>query len=153
MTDKELLDTHPLFNRLTGQVVWMLFEEHGVPLEDIEGFMLRFAEMKAQTASLLRSLRAGPQLWMQLFVPQDIQGVELCEDCLALAGKAIHASHPALIDFVPPFSLGCRLQTRLLDSSDFQRLNSPVLIDTVSDVPRARLVCQSEWIFSRRWRR
>lgn len=151
-SDKELLQEHPLFNRLSGQIVWYLFEERGYEPEQIDGFMQRFERLKLQTADLMRRLRdpanrGGVLLFEHADAPEG-DASSPCARCQALAGTARALDGSNLNAWLPPFSLGCRLRGRVV-------LNGANLVSTpescLQQPPLHRLVCEDEWIFARPW--
>jgi len=153
-SDKDLLQEHPLFARLSGQVVWYLFEERGFAPEDIDGFMLRFEALKAETAALLRQVR-GPDNrggWLLLERAVDAASGAVCPACSRYSGACAPLDAPEILAFVPPFSLGCRLRGRVVSAADFERLAPrPVRRDLALPRPVSRLVCDNDWIFRRPW--
>ncbi|KHK01128.1 hypothetical protein [Desulfovibrio sp. TomC] len=108
-TPAELLQKHKLFSKLSGQVVWNLAEEAGAGASQLEAFMDFFEAQKARAAALLDALARDPDLWLILDLDA---AATACPACARLAGLAVPATHPAMLDYLPPFGLGCSLTGR-----------------------------------------
>lgn len=155
MLDKHLLDLHPLLSRLSGEVIWMLFEEEGVDASRIDSFFAFFEQELRETVELIRRLSA-PENLDAVFVRIErnpelaaIAGdIPACPTCAALAGKVIPAATPGLMRWLPPFSLGCRLRAVCIsadEAANAQRLS----LD--ASPPDIRLACESGWLFRTDW--
>lgn len=105
-TPAKLLQKHKLFCKLSGQVVWNLADEAGADANQLDAFMDFFEAQKARAAALLEALGRDPDVWLilELDDPQTA-----CPACSRLAGLAVPATHPDILDYLPPFGLGCPL--------------------------------------------
>ena len=68
-----------------------------------------FEAQKARAAALLKALADDPDAW--LILELDAQK-PACPACSRLAGLAVPATHPDILDYLPPFGLGCPLTGR-----------------------------------------
>jgi hypothetical protein len=108
-TPSELLQKHKLLSKLSGQVVWNLAEEAGADQSQLDAFMDFFEAQKARAAALLEALARDPDGWLILDLDP---AAAACPGCARLAGLAVPGTHPALLDYLPPFGLGCPLTGR-----------------------------------------
>jgi hypothetical protein len=151
-SDKDLLQKHPLFTRLSGQIVWYLFEERGYEPELIDGFMQRFERLKSETAELMRRARdpanQGGVLVIERSLDSDDASGAPCALCTALENVALALDAPQLEIWLPPFSLGCRLRGRVVPPGAGL---APTPESRLPQPPVHLLVCEDEWIFARPW--
>lgn len=105
----QILQKHKLFSKLSGQVVWNLAEEAGAGEGQLDAFMDFFEAQKARAVALLEALARDPEGWLILELDDPAAA---CPACARLAGLAVPAASPALLDYLPPFGLGCRLTGR-----------------------------------------
>ena len=108
-TPAQLLQKHKLFSKLSGQVVWNLAEEAGADESQLDAFMAFFEAQKARAIALLEALARDPDSWLILELDA---AATACPACTRLAGLAVPATHPDLLDYLPPFGLGCPLTGR-----------------------------------------
>jgi len=161
---RELLARHPLFGRLSGQVVWNLLEEEGVPEPDIDGFMLRLDDVLPRVAEfvkvflnppgpgwLVRLELSGPLPWG--VAAEAAPPAKACAVCRALDGFVFPAGDPASLPFLPPFSLGCRLWPRLVPPGGGKPAAGKGKAPGKALLPpsRSRLACDDGWIFRHPW--
>lgn len=103
------MQQHKLFSRLSGQVVWNLAEEAGASVPQLDAFMEFFEAQKARAAALLTALADAPDAGVALFCDDPAAA---CPACARLHGAVIAAARPDVLDYLPPFGLGCRLAAR-----------------------------------------
>lgn len=108
-TPAQMLQKHKLFSKLSGQVVWNLAEEAGAGEGQLDAFMVFFEAQKARAVALQEALARNPDGWLLLELDDPAAA---CPACARLAGLAVPANHPELLDYLPPFGLGCRLTGR-----------------------------------------
>jgi len=147
---KTVLEMHPLYRRLSGQVIWLLFEEREAPEVRINAFLERYEAQKRRNLELMaRALNGGDvsggpsHLLFHLEREHDV-----CGPCRALAGKALPLSTPDLARWFPPFGLGCAISPVLLSRTEYEALN-PLPTGTAAP-PEPGLMC-GEWVFSHPW--
>ncbi len=154
---KDLASRHPLFSRLTGQVIWLLFEEHKASSEDIDAFMEHYLAWRNEQLAVMAELEANRGAYLRITTepPSDAIGDDgyiatrpPCKHCRSLNGAILPASHPDLIRCLPPFALGCRCRAEFIPAEDVPQ-NAPLIFS--SEMPRHELHCASEWIFSVPW--
>ena len=152
-----LAQLHPFFSRLSGQVIWCLFEERDVPPEVIDAFMDRFGSWFRSCLETLRPVLTGDPA-MPPYVRVLVDGAawdgaapSACASCAALHKAVIPTAHPHAVRFLPPYSLGCRARPVLLSQKEFAALDAPRMADLDGEAPLWKLTCDSEWIFSFPW--
>ncbi|MCT4536174.1 hypothetical protein [Halodesulfovibrio sp.] len=149
--DTSLSNIHPLFSRLSGQVVWLLMEENDASSEDINAFMDNVIAWRTAHLKTMRALLEDSSLYMQITVDHigDIPAdQEACSRCENLAGKILPASHPSLISMLPPYSLGCRCRGKILTESELPE-NPDFLVP--EDCPEHSFMCQTGWFLHYPW--
>lgn len=142
---KECAEQHPLFRRLTGQVVWLLFEEQGAAPENIDAFMEALLSMRKQQLEVMATLMQNPELLLRITVAE--QGPP-CTQCAIYDGGLLPASHPNLLLWLPPFSLGCRCR---MEAVPPDALPTHAVQLAQLPLPEHMLCCPSEWLFHHRW--
>ena len=148
---QELASRHPLFNRLTGQVIWLLFEERGIEPPVIDAFMGRYLAWRERHLEILRPVleqRAEDTPYIQI---QTRPGSGACASCASLNGLILPVGSPLARNFLPPYSLGCRTSAVLLSRAAFNSLPNPRLVDDTIPLPRPKLHCDDDWIFHADW--
>lgn len=153
-----LLETHPLFRRLSGQIVWLLLEEQELSEAAIGAFLDRIEELRQATIQLMVDVAAGHgPAYLELVrgdggnplaaAPEYARG-ETCADCARIAGRVIDTSAPDWQTLLPPYGLGCRLCAR-----PWTRPEAPdtALLLSPAELPTPKLTCDSEWIFRTDW--
>jgi hypothetical protein len=174
MDMKQLSDMHPLYSRLTGQVIWLLFEENDARQEDIDAFMDLVLQRKERELDTMRALLENPALYLRVEL-QDVPclsgniqsrdelsgdmlppgspcGIQTalppaCSCCAALHGHVLPASHPQLLRYMPPYGLGCRCTPRAITAQE--ATGAPLL--TAKPLPPQKLHCDSGWLFHMCW--
>lgn len=154
MHDKELLERHPLFRRLSGQIVWYLFEERDIPPETIDAYFASLEACRIETLDLMRRLLDPPadlgrvHLHVRL-VPGD-ENAPPCPRCGRMHDILIPADHPRLLEYLPPYGLGCRARGRLLAEAEAAHLLTRQPAE-LPEPPGHELSCPSEWLFEYDW--
>ncbi|SIN69723.1 hypothetical protein [Halodesulfovibrio marinisediminis] len=149
--DTTLSNLHPLFTRLSGQVIWLLMEENEASPEDLNAFMDNVMAWRSNHLQTMRNLIEDKKLYMQITVDriEDIpEDQEACTTCESLCGKIIPASHPDLIAMLPPYSLGCRCRGEIITESELPE--SPDFL-TPEDCPKHSFMCSSGWFLNYPW--
>lgn len=149
--DTTLSNLHPLFTRLSGQVVWLLMEEHDASSEDINAFMDNVMAWRSAHLQNMRELLEDNSLYMQITIDRigDIPvDQEACKTCEALNGKIIPASHPDFISMLPPYSLGCRCRGKILTKEELPD-DSQLL--SVEECPKHSFMCPTGWFLNYPW--
>ncbi len=132
----QFIEQHPMFRRLSGQVIWGLLEENDATQEECGLFMDTFYErFQTMVGALARTashpsgfirITAGPAHDALSAHGDACQG---CAGCETLAGTIYPASMPHLIAHLPPYSIGCSLGIKFLkvlpEFSDEQVQDSP----------------------------
>lgn len=129
---------HPLFKRLSGQVIWALLEEAELDPDAIDAFMDRFEKLRAETLSLLDELdNEGGALEI---VARNAT-CPACESCASLVGRCIPGDVPAPYSLMPPYGLGCRLTARHLPPATLMTNTDARLLIDPEDLPVGGPMC------------
>ena len=148
---KKLSDAHPLFTRLSGQVIWLLMEENDVSETDINAFMDSVMEWRESHLDAMQELQENPEKYMLITVdriddlPEDQHS---CATCEKLNGKILPASHPDLIKMLPPYSLGCRARAKVISKKDVPQTAKEMRME---DCPKHSFMCPTGWFLNYPW--
>lgn len=135
---KQLAELHPLFNRLSGQVIWTLLEDNDATPEEADLFMTRYFAWRDAVLDTMQRMYANPRGFVVLRT-QDCG--RACPKCARLDGHYFSAAMPDLADHLPPFSIGCRCLPEYVDTlPEGATVSTP---DIVSGAPRHRLCCST----------
>lgn len=149
--DTTLSNLHPLFTRLSGQVVWLLMEEHEASDEDLNAFMDSVMEWRTEHLKTMRALIEDRSLYLEITIDHiehlaDKQ--QACATCQKLRGKIIAASHPDFIRMLPPYSLGCRCRGKILTATELPE--NPEFLSP-EDCPKHSFMCPTGWFLDYPW--
>ncbi len=131
---KALRNRHPLYTRLSGDVVWALFEDLGYDPERCGEAMDAFIAEMHHTLAVMRRLETDAAAYLVL------RG-KLCERCALLADQALSAANPDWRRFLPPFAVGCRITCDALDAAAVKEAGCAVLPDGEAAPPDCPLLC------------
>lgn len=146
---KELIESHPLYRRLSGQVIWLMFEERGADENDIQAFLDVYETGKRKNLELMAealNARNGYK-GLMLFTARNQR---LCERCRNVSGAAVDLSRADIAGWFPPFGLGCAVRAGLLGKDEWAEIDPVDRIPTGQTPPETELVC-GDWIFSYPW--
>lgn len=133
---KFLRSQHHLYTRLSGDVVWGLFEESGYNAQACEQAMDTFIAGMYAVLSVMDQLEANKAAYLVL------QGDgNVCEACRPLLGKGISRDDPAWWRFVPPFAVGCAVKCAALTKAAIQKDNYATVSSQTVSPPQCPLVC------------
>ncbi len=150
-SQQELIRLHPLYNRLSGQIIWFMFEEQGLSPEQADAFLLQYENERARTLDLLgKALDPGGE------TTNDVAAVRIeatqpenlpppCPSCMALDGALLKAGDANLPEFFPPFSLGCRCKAVAVTAAELAAMDDPMFLDASCEPPKRQLVCPTQW--------
>lgn len=133
---KFLRSRHPLYTRLSGDVVWGLFEESGYSAEACEKAMDAFIAGMYAVLSVMDQLEANEATYLVVHGDGNV-----CEACRPLLGKAVSRNNPAWWRFVPPFAVGCAMNCAALTETDIRKNGYAMVSSHVVSPPRCPLVC------------
>lgn len=134
---KRLRDSHPLYGRMNGEVIWMAYEELGHDAEACAAGMDAELELRRRTVSLMATLERSPDACCVLELPD-----ALCASCTAcpdLARLAISAATPQWRQWLPPYAIGCRAHARLLPHREARQAGYRP--PAGSALPRHQMLC------------
>jgi hypothetical protein len=150
-SDFTLLDRHPVLRRLSGQIIWNLFEEYEVAPEAIDAFLRLYEETRRHVADTLRMADAkkAPN---SCVIVQLSRRHNLCPACTAMEGIHIPLEHPHLAELLPPYGLGCAAFIRPEVVPPSQTENPGTETKSLLYEPKitSKLLC-GEWIFAYPW--
>ena len=134
--EKRLLRSrHPLYTKLSGDVIWELFEENGYDADTCGKAMDNFIEDMYAVLSVMDNLENGHGSCFGYILKA--QG---CEQCASLEGKALFASHDWKI-FLPPFAVGCALTCKVMDEEDIASGKYTLVAPEDLLTPERNLLC------------
>ncbi len=101
---KRLRNIHPLYKRLSGDVVWALLQENGFD-DNVAGKLMDAVldEMHGVVAAM-SAVERNPQMSLTLKAKGPV-----CERCAVFHGTVLSSVNPQWIDFLPPFAVGCQM--------------------------------------------
>jgi hypothetical protein len=146
---RKLTELHPLYRRLSGQVIWLMFEEHEAPEKHIGAFLERYERLKRENLELLALALETPSEFTHLLLEPARTG-HICSKCAAVSGAAVELNRIDPARRFPPFGLGCALRPKLLTMDEFERMDLAATNPAETDFPEHKLLC-GEWIFGRPW--
>lgn len=145
-----LVDCHPLLRRLSGQVIWCMFEEYEADPADIDAFLQWYEARRAEALSLIARVQDPVPSGDIAALRIDVQNTpNTCDFCAALSGKYIDASDPDLPNLMPPYGLGCAARAVAVTPEDAAALDPADRI-TGEITPPCNLLC-GDWIFTHPW--
>lgn len=113
---RELRGRHPLYARLSGDVVWVLFEDLGL---DAEACGRAMDEFIAQMGRVLEAMDCLDRGEARSFVLGNVP--ETCACCRSLAGHTLSASGQAWTELLPPFAVGCPVECLPLQTDEAEQ--------------------------------
>ncbi len=132
---RELRNRHPLYARLSGDVIWALFEELGYDDEQCGQALDAAIAQMHHVLAVMRRLENDPTAYFVL------RGDPVCECCAPLLRGAFPAARPAWRRFLPPFAVGCRMSCEILDAAVLKEKGYSVLADGEFAPPDCPLLC------------
>ncbi len=134
---KRLRNSHPLYGRMNGEVIWVAYEELGYDAETCATAMDAELDLRHRTVSLMATLEQCPDACCVLELPE--APCASCTACPDLEHLSIDAMTPQWRQWLPPYAIGCRVHARLLSHKDARQAGCfPVKGD---DLPRRGMLC------------
>lgn len=131
-----LRGSHPLYRRLSGDVIWALYEEQGFTQEECGIAMDAFiAQMHAVLAVMAR-IEENKDLFLGFEF-----GRKVCEECAELAGKAVPGSDPEWRRCLPPYAVGCAVGCVALDKQELLQRGIRIEHSSTLVLPDHPLMC------------
>ncbi|SKA69295.1 hypothetical protein [Desulfobaculum bizertense] len=144
----EVVECHPLIRRLSGQVIWCMFEEYDANPGDIQAFLDRYDKRKTRTLEIIARAKSGDPtlagIRLELTLP-----AKACPICRRLSGKFIPVSDERFYSFLPPFGLGCAARAVALSPEELKEQKAEDSL-TDEELPPCELLC-GDWIFTHPW--
>lgn len=146
---KDLQDRHPLFSRVSGQVVWLACEECGLNEEEITKVMDTFMEMREATLETMHQIENDKDSFLLIKVEESAARVP-CPGCARLNGRLLPSTHPRLLEYLPPYSISCMCRAHCLNKSEALEYavgkgSSPGALQPESE-PNSEIYCQEDWL-------
>lgn len=144
------VECHPLIRRLSGQVIWCMFEEYEADPDDIQTFLDTYEETKAHTLALIARIQDPVPDSDLAAIRIDVEDTgSTCEFCKSLHGKYFRTTHANAASLVPPFGLGCAAKATPISPEELAALAPE---DELSEdiAPPCNLIC-GDWIFTHKW--
>lgn len=146
LTPAQILDRHPLFRRLSGQIVWYMFEENEAREEDLHAFMDRINDLREEVLEQTELALEKEEMFLRI----EQHGPQApCERCAKLVGKHIQLNMEQSEKMLPPYALGCPLKGELVPPSEGAP-DANEILSADADIPHGELIC-GEWIFTHPW--
>lgn len=127
---KALRNSHPLYSRLSGEVVWGIFEELGYDTERCGREMDAFLAGMEEVLMVMDRVESDAAAYVTLLRHPS------CGRCEVLPDEVVPASYPEWRRFLPLFAVGCRMGCAVLDDAQ----GRPVLSGSRRP-PRCTLIC------------
>ena len=148
-TLKDLQDKHPLFSRVSGQVVWLACEECGLNEEEITKVMDTFMEMREATLETMYKIENDDSSFLLIQIEESAARVP-CPGCVRLNGRLVPAAHPRILEYLPPYSISCMCRAHCLNKAEASEYaaGKGVSIEALypeSD-PNTEIYCQEDWL-------
>ncbi len=133
---KELRGRHSLYSRLSGEVVWGLYEELGYSVEDCGKAMDAFLEQMREVLLVMAALEAEPEGYFALeFSNSD------CACCQSIPERVIPVARADWRRFLPPFAVGCKAKARILNDAERKLTNDDSVLGENVFPLRCPLMC------------
>lgn len=110
--ERRLRNSHPLYGRMNGEVIWMVHEELGRDSESCAAALDEELALRRRSLDILATLERHPEACCVLEVPDGPCGT--CTGCDALPHLALDAGLPQWRQWLPPYAVGCRVRGRLM---------------------------------------
>ena len=117
--NKRLRDSHPLYGRMYGEVIWMAYEELGLDAGACATALDAELALRRRTLDIMATLERSP-------------GPDL-------AHLYVDAAAPQWQQWLPPYAIGCRVHARLLSHEEARQAGFRA--PEGSDPPRRRMLC------------
>lgn len=133
---RALRSRHPLYTRLSGDVIWGLFEESGL---DAEACGKAMDDFIADMMEILPAMDRLERQEAEYFVFR--LKASACDRCASLDGKAVAVTNPNWRRLLPPFAVGCAVSCRALDEAELAREACTVVQPEDLETPERKLIC------------
>lgn len=114
--NKRLRDSHPLYGRMNGEVIWMAYEELGLDAGACATAMDAELALRRRTLDIMATLERSPGACCVPELPD--APCASCTACPDLAHLYVDAAAPQWQQWLPPYAIGCRVHARLLSHEE-----------------------------------
>lgn len=149
-SDYALLDLHPVLRKLSGQIIWHMFEEYDADPADIDAFLLLYEEARRQYVATLRAATTKTAAEMCVAVTLNRQH-NICSHCSEINGIYIPLDHPSLASILPPYGLGCAAFISSTPMRKDECKGEYVNMDASGSTMHKDFIC-GDWIFTEPWK-
>lgn len=133
---QSLRGSHPLYRRLSGDVIWALYEEQGFTQEECGIAMDAFIAQMHNVLAVMARIEEDKNLFLGFEYRQ--RG---CEQCAGLAGKAVPGSDPEWRRCLPPYAVGCSVDCIALDKQELLQRGVTIEASSTLLLPERPLMC------------
>lgn len=133
---RALRSRHPLYTRLSGDVIWGLFEESGLDEEACGRAMDDFIADMMEILPVMDRLERGEA---EYFVFR-VKGTA-CDRYASLDGKAVAVANQDWRRFLPPFAVGCAVSCRALNEAELAPEACTAIQAGDLEIPEGKLIC------------
>lgn len=135
--DKRLRNSHPLYSRMNGEVIWMAYEELGFEADACAAAMDAELDLRRRMTDVMATLEQRPDACCLLELPPE--PCADCSGCRRLALLAVDAATPHWQGWLPPYAIGCRARCRLVTRAEAEQANCR--FPAGLRPPRRQMVC------------
>ncbi len=133
---KELRGRHPLYSRLSGEVVWGLYEELGYSVEDCGKAMDVFLEQMCEILLVMDALEAKSEGCFIL----EFSNSE-CAGSQNISERVIPVSKADWRKFLPPFAVGCNAAIKMLNAAEPKPSSNNTVLGENEFTSHCLLIC------------
>lgn len=109
---RRLRNSHPLYGRMNGEVIWMVHEELGLDSDACAAALDAELALRQRSLDILATLERHPEACCVLDVPEG--PCAACTGCAGLSRLMLDAATPQWLQWLPPYAVGCRVRGRLV---------------------------------------
>lgn len=135
--NKRLRDSHPLYGRMNGEVIWMAYEELGLDAGACATALDAELALRRRTLDIMATLERSPGACCVPELPD--APCASCTACPDLAHLYVDAAAPQWQQWLPPYAIGCRVHARLLSHEEARQAGFRA--PEGSYPPRRRMLC------------
>lgn len=139
---KRLRSIHPLYKRLSGDVVWVLLEEYGYDQSQCGQFLDQTIAQMHKILAVMEKVEQVPGLACVYEKWVDKEGTcTVCDCCGFLEGKVVPGTGAAAFAFFPPFGVGCQMGCRVVHGQQALEPGKDLTPLRPEDIPQHSLCC------------
>lgn len=109
---RRLRNSHPLYGRMNGEVIWMIHEELGLDGDACARAMDDELALRQRSLDILATLERHPEACCVLEIPD--APCTTCTACAVLPQLMLDSRLPQWQRWLPPYAVGCRIRGYLI---------------------------------------